>query len=299
MKKQDVTARLGHLESVTTSPDCCCAEKGSLSTGRKEKGDCSPWEQPRWVLTWAWEDPSPQLAPKSLVAVRTGPFHSNKLRFWLFLTSVTFPAPSAALLLTASCTRAQLLSCVRFFMTPWSVALQAPLAMAISQARILEWFAISFSTDLPDPEIEPALPEMAGGFLTTVPPHYSLLTITFVLVYKISTLTLLYTCELPMTSKCSAIETLFQANKNPNIIGTLPWIFSRQKIYAGRATSFFGLYSEPPSSPLLQNLMPLSTLRSRTKQRRSFRGLWTFIFKESCTRLSPGATSAPLASPGL
>ena len=126
--------------------------------------------------------------------------------------------------------------------------------------------------DLPDPEIEPALPEMAGGFLTTVPPHYSL-TITFVLVYKISTLTLLYTCELSMTSKRSAIETLFRTNKNSNVIGTLPWIFSREKSDAGRATSFLGLYSEPPSSPFLQNLLPLSTLRSRTKQGRSFRGL--------------------------
>ena len=40
----------------------------------------------------------------------------------------------------------------------------------ISQARILEWVAISFSRDLPDPGIKPASlmsPAKAGGFFTT------------------------------------------------------------------------------------------------------------------------------------
>ena len=37
---------------------------------------------------------------------------------------------------------------------------------AILQARILEWAAISFSGDLPDPGIEPMSPALAGGFLT-------------------------------------------------------------------------------------------------------------------------------------
>ena len=39
----------------------------------------------------------------------------------------------------------------------------------VSQARILEWVAISFSKDLPEPGIEPASPELAGGFFTTEP----------------------------------------------------------------------------------------------------------------------------------
>ena len=39
----------------------------------------------------------------------------------------------------------------------------------ISQARILDWAAISSSGDLPDPGIEPSTPALAGGFLTTVP----------------------------------------------------------------------------------------------------------------------------------
>ena len=36
-------------------------------------------------------------------------------------------------------------SCVWLFLTPWTVACQAPLSMGILQARILEWVAISFS----------------------------------------------------------------------------------------------------------------------------------------------------------
>ena len=41
----------------------------------------------------------------------------------------------------------------------------------ISQARILEWVAISFSGDLPDPGMESASPALAGGFFTTEPPE--------------------------------------------------------------------------------------------------------------------------------
>ena len=38
-----------------------------------------------------------------------------------------------------------MLSCVQLFAIPWPGAHQAPLSMGISQARILEWVAISFS----------------------------------------------------------------------------------------------------------------------------------------------------------
>ena len=40
----------------------------------------------------------------------------------------------------------------------------------ISQARILEWVAISFSRDLSDPGIKPTPPALAGGFFITEPP---------------------------------------------------------------------------------------------------------------------------------
>ena len=47
------------------------------------------------------------------------------------------------------------------------------LISGISQARVLEWVAISSSRHLSDPGIEPASlasPALAGGFFTTVPP---------------------------------------------------------------------------------------------------------------------------------
>ena len=40
----------------------------------------------------------------------------------------------------------------------------------ISQARILEWVAISFSRDLPNPGIEPRSPAFAGGFFAMESP---------------------------------------------------------------------------------------------------------------------------------
>ena len=38
------------------------------------------------------------------------------------------------------------LRCVQLFATPWITAHQAPQSIGLSQARILEWVAISFST---------------------------------------------------------------------------------------------------------------------------------------------------------
>ena len=40
----------------------------------------------------------------------------------------------------------------------------------IFQAKMLEWVAISFSRDLPDPGIEFMSPAVAGEFFTSEPP---------------------------------------------------------------------------------------------------------------------------------
>ena len=66
-----------------------------------------------------------------------------------------------------------MLSCfshVRFYVTPWTVALQVPLSMGFSQQE--DWSGLPFppAGDLPDPGIEPASltsPALAGGFFTT------------------------------------------------------------------------------------------------------------------------------------
>ena len=53
------------------------------------------------------------------------------------------------------CVHAQLLSRVRLFATPWTVARQAPLSMEFSRQG--DWSGLPFPTpgDLPDPEIKP------------------------------------------------------------------------------------------------------------------------------------------------
>ena len=59
---------------------------------------------------------------------------------------------------------------VRLFATPWMVALQPPLSMGFSHARILEWAAISFSRGSFPPRDVTCLPYVScigGGFFTT------------------------------------------------------------------------------------------------------------------------------------
>ena len=58
---------------------------------------------------------------------------------------------------------------VRLFVTPWTVALQAPLSMGFPRQDY--WSGLPFPSpgDLPDPGIEPASsssPALAGGFCT-------------------------------------------------------------------------------------------------------------------------------------
>ena len=70
--------------------------------------------------------------------------------------------------LTLAC--ALSLSHVQFFMTPWTVTLQAPLFMEILQARILEWLPWRLPGDLPNPVIEPRFPTLQVNSLPCEPP---------------------------------------------------------------------------------------------------------------------------------
>ena len=61
---------------------------------------------------------------------------------------------------------AELLSHVWLFVTPWTIACQAPLSMGILQTRILEWVAIPFSKVSSWPRGRGQVSRIAGGFLT-------------------------------------------------------------------------------------------------------------------------------------
>ena len=66
-----------------------------------------------------------------------------------------------------------MLSCfsnVQLFVTPWTVALQAPLTVGFSTQEYQSGLLCPQPGDLPDPGIEPASlmsPALAGGFFTT------------------------------------------------------------------------------------------------------------------------------------
>ena len=64
----------------------------------------------------------------------------------------------------------KLLSCVRLFTTPWTVAYQAPPSMGFSRQEY--WSGLPFSSpgDLPDPGIEPGSPVFQEDTLTSEPP---------------------------------------------------------------------------------------------------------------------------------
>ena len=60
--------------------------------------------------------------------------------------------------------------------TLWTIACQASLSMGFSMQEY--WSGLSYPPpgDLPDPEIEPRSPELAGRFFTSEPPGKSLKT---------------------------------------------------------------------------------------------------------------------------
>ena len=65
---------------------------------------------------------------------------------------------------------AQSLSRVQLFVTPWTIAHQAPLYTGISRQE--DWNGLPFPSpgDLPKSGIEPVSPALAGGLLTIEPP---------------------------------------------------------------------------------------------------------------------------------
>ena len=62
------------------------------------------------------------------------------------------------------------LSCVRLFVTPWTVAYQAPPSMGFSRQEY--WSRLPFLSpgDLPNPGIEPRCPTFQADALTSEPP---------------------------------------------------------------------------------------------------------------------------------
>ena len=64
----------------------------------------------------------------------------------------------------------QLLNLVHLFVTPWTIALQAPLSIGFSRQEY--WSGLPFPPpgDLPNPGMKPKSPALAGRFFTAGPP---------------------------------------------------------------------------------------------------------------------------------
>ena len=60
-------------------------------------------------------------------------------------------------------------SCVQLFCKSLDCSPPGSSVHGIYQARILQWVAISFSRDLPNPGIEPSAPALTDGFFTSEP----------------------------------------------------------------------------------------------------------------------------------
>ena len=60
------------------------------------------------------------------------------------------------------CMHAQSLQCVRIFVTPWTVAHQAPLSMGLSRQEYWSGLPGPPPGHLPDPGIEPVSPASSG-----------------------------------------------------------------------------------------------------------------------------------------
>ena len=68
------------------------------------------------------------------------------------------------------CVCVKLLSRVQLFVTPWTVAHQAPLSMGFSRQEYYSGLPFPFSGDLPNPGIEPRSPTLQADALSSEPP---------------------------------------------------------------------------------------------------------------------------------
>ena len=66
--------------------------------------------------------------------------------------------------------RAQLLSQVQIFVTPWTIAHQAPLSVGFPRQEYWCGWLFPSAGDLPHLEVKAVSPELAGGFFATEPP---------------------------------------------------------------------------------------------------------------------------------
>ena len=113
--------------------------------------------------------------------------------------------------------KVKLLSRVRLFATPRTVAYQAPLSMGFSRQQYQSGLLFPSPGDLPDPGIEPRSPSLQTGALPSEPPGKSLLIIMTNILY----------CDLHFAPYFDYI--VFQSPNNPALKMTPSFLFEGEK----------------------------------------------------------------------
>ena len=79
--------------------------------------------------------------------------------------------------------KVKLLSCVRLFATPWTVAYQAPQSMEFSREEYWSGLPYPSPGDLPHPQIKPGSPALQADTVPSGPPGKPNLWLTVHCVY--------------------------------------------------------------------------------------------------------------------
>ena len=135
-------------------------------------GDHPPGVPPSFLSSWGGLILTSQGGPCRLFLLATLKLKSQSEEMNKQKTVTVQSKCSLIWVFLLSCMTVQSLSFVRIFVSPWTVAHQAPLSMEFSKQEYWECIAISYPGDTPNPGVELtplASPALAGRFLTTVP----------------------------------------------------------------------------------------------------------------------------------
>ena len=81
------------------------------------------------------------------------------------------PCTAGGFFTNSATSEVKLLSCVRLFATPWTVAYQASPSMGFSRQEYRSGLPFPSPGDLPEPGIEPGSPSLEADTLTSEPPE--------------------------------------------------------------------------------------------------------------------------------
>ena len=123
-------------------------------------------------------------------------------------------------ILTVKWSEMKSLSSVWPFVTPWTVAYQAPLSMELSRQEYCNRLPFSFPQDLPNPGIKPGSPTLQADALPFEPPGKPILTVDLH-IWKYFQKAFFWTWIKMAEKENMKITTLHEHIKNTSTCGTI------------------------------------------------------------------------------